>query len=55
MERNSSISLDSDRQVEFTIIPQFKKAEALITLEKLGGKESQVHWVILHAGVEVVS
>lgn len=46
MERNSGISLYSDRQVEFTIIPQFEKAEAPIALEKLVGKEPNIHFVI---------
>jgi len=43
MERNSGISLDGDRQVEFTVISQFEKPKALITLEKLVGKEPNVH------------
>jgi hypothetical protein len=47
MERNSGISFDGDRQVEFTIISQFEKSEAFVTLEELIRKEPDVHSVDL--------
>ena len=49
MEKNSSVSFDNDRQVEFTSISKFEKLKALFTLEKLVGKEPNVHFVVPYA------
>jgi hypothetical protein len=49
MEKNSSVSFDNDRQVEFTGISKFEKLKALFTLEKLVGKEPNVHFVVPYA------
>jgi len=47
--KNSSVSFDNDRQVEFTSISKFEKLKALFTLEKLVGKEPNVHFVVPYA------
>jgi hypothetical protein len=49
MEKDSSVSFDNARQVEFTGISKFEKPKALITLEKLVGQEPNVHFVISYA------
>lgn len=47
MERNSDISLNSNRQVEFTITSWFEKSEAFVTLEELIRKKSDVYPIAL--------
>jgi hypothetical protein len=46
VERNSSFSFDSERQVELTIFAQFEKPEALVTSKKLVGKKPNLHCAI---------
>jgi hypothetical protein len=47
MERDSRLSFDSDRQVKRVFCTKFEKPKAFVTLEKLVGKEPDVHSVDL--------
>ena len=47
VERNSSLSLNDDRQVEFTIVFHSEEAKALVTLEKPIREEPDVRHIFL--------